>query len=443
MDGQENFFACELSLRVHCNKQTVQSEGVASQLFLLGERIRAGMGFIVGTFLSATLGRRNLPGSAVPFRGIHSFLIGLMATVRVLLALAAAFIGIFFALPVAVIWLFFWLVAYLTKLGSRLFEPCTIPSEQLVEFTSTIGWKPKANLDAHYLTTVKDGVFHTVTDSQGWPDRSTISESSVVVFGDSYAFGYGVNTRATFWRGKTGTSIKAIGAPGYNMVQEVLLMEQLSCHLKGKLVVWFIYFGNDLYDNLLPNNRHYRTPFVCKNNHSGNWEITTRHVSPMSWPNGADPRYYDKLAEMCCTTFLSERAYSACEFLVSKAKTICAEAEAKLVLMTIPDVIELTSTGRDKLAASAPDLQSFDGNRPDKEINKIASKFGVPVIALKNHLTAEDYKERDPHWNERGHQRVAQIIHQVWNDICCKETSHNKNDRVVEPFLNTNVSSPL
>jgi hypothetical protein len=443
MDGQENFFACDLSLRVRCNKQPVQSEGMAPQLFLLGERIRAGMGFIVGTFLSDTLGRRNLPGSAVPFRCIHSFLMGLMATVRVFLASAAAFIGILFALPVAVIWLGFWLVAYFTKLGSRLFEPGTIPSEQLIEFTPTIGWKPKANLDAYYLTMVKDGVFHTITDSQGWPDRSTISDSSVVVFGDSYAFGYGVNTRATFWRCKTGTSIKAIGAPGYNMVQEVLLMEQLSCQLKGKLVVWFIYFGNDLYDNLLPNNRHYRTPFVRKSNHSRNWEITTQHVSPLSWPNRADPQYYDRLAEMCCTTFLSERAYSACEFLVSKAKTICDEAEAKLVLMTIPDVIELTSTGRQKLAASAPDLQSFDGNRPDKEIQKIASKFGVPVIALKDYLTAEDYKDRDPHWNERGHQRVAQIIHQVWYDILLQRNQPQQNESDAEPFSNTNVSSPL
>jgi len=337
-----------------------------------------------------------------------------MATVRVLLAATAAFIGMLFMIPVAVIGLLFWLIAYLTRLGPRLFEAKNLPSEQLIEFAPTIGWKPKANLDAYYLTMVRDGAFHTVTDSQGWPGRSNISDSSVVVFGDSYAFGYGVDTRATFWRCETGISIKAIGAPGYNMVQEVLLMKQLSAQLTGKLVIWFIYFGNDLYDNLLPNNRHYRTPFVRKSSQSPEWEITTRHVSPLSWPNRSDPQYYDKLATMCCKTFLSERAYSACEFLLSEAKTICKKADAKLVLMTIPDAIQLTSGGRQRLADSAPDIHSFDPILPDKKIREMALKLGISVIALENYLTARDYKERDPHWNKKGHQRVAEIIHQVW-----------------------------
>lgn len=364
-----------------------------------------------------------------------------MATVRVLLASTAALIGMLFTIPVAVIWLLFWLVVYLTKLGSRLFEAKTLPSEQLIEFAPTIGWKPKANLDAYYLTMVRDGVFHTITDAQGWPDRSNISDSNVIVFGDSYAFGYGVDTQATFWRCKSGISIKAVGAPGYNMVQEVLLMKQLSHHLKGKLVIWFIYFGNDLYDNLLPNNRHYRTPFLRKSHHSGDWEIMTRHVSPLSWPNGSDPQYYDKLAAMCCTTFLSERAYSACEFLLSEAKTICKEAEAKLLVMTIPDVIQLTSTGRQKLAVSAPNRQSFDPNRPDDEINAIASKLGVPVIALNNHLTAKDYKERDPHWNERGHQRVAELIHQVWRQRMLNREEPATNTSAPEVLSITPISS--
>ena len=366
-----------------------------------------------------------------------------MATLRVLLASVAAFFGMLLTIPVAVICLLFWLVVFWTKLGSRFFEPRVIPSDQLIEFTPIIGWKPKANLDAYYLTMVKDGVFHAITDSQGWPDRSNISDSNVVVFGDSYAFGYGVDTRSTFWRCRTGISIKAIGAPGYNMVQETLLMKQLSCHLKGKLVIWFIYFGNDLYDNLLPNNRHYRTPFVRKGHDSRDWKVTTQHVSPLSWPNRSDPQYYDKLAEMCCTTFLSERAYSACEFLVSEAKTICQEAEAKLLIMTIPDVIQLTSKGRQKLTVSAPDLQSFDPDRPDNKIREIASKLGIPVIALKNHLTAEDYKERDPHWNERGHRRVAELIHRVWLQSTLNRNEPATDASATEALLLTPVSSAL
>jgi len=349
-----------------------------------------------------------------------------MTAIRVLLASTTALIGLLLTIPVAAIWLLFWAVASLTKFGSRLFEPYMVTSDQLVEFTPTIGWKPKANLDAYYLTMVRDGVFHTITDAQGWPDRTKISDSHVVVFGDSYAFGYGVDSKTTFWRCKTGIIIKAIGAPGYNMVQEVLLMRQLSYQLKGKLLIWFIYFGNDLYDNLSPNNQCYRTPFLRKNL-SQEWEITTRHVSPLRWPNKADPRYYDKLAEMCCATFLSERAYSACNFLITEAKTICQEAHAKLVLMTIPDVIQLTSAGHEKLAASASNPKSFDPNRPDDQIKAIAFSLGVPVVALKDYLTASDYKERDPHWNQRGHQRVAELVKKIWH-----QNRLDGNERVVK-----------
>ena len=293
-----------------------------------------------------------------------------MATLRVFLAFIAALVGMLLVAPVAVVWFCFEAVAYLTKQGSRLFEARVILSNELIEFAPTIGWKPKANLDAHYLTMVKDGVFHTVTDSQGWPDKVNICDSNVVVFGDSYAFGYGVDTRATFWRHKNGIQIKAIGAPGYNMVQEVLLMKQHASELKGKLVIWFIYFGNDLYDNLVPNNQHYRTPFVRKTSHAGDWQVITEHVSPARWPNQADPQYYERLAEICSATMLSERAYSACEFLIAEAQEICLAAQAKLVLMTIPDAVQLTPQGREKLANSAPDRGSFDAELPDKKIRE-------------------------------------------------------------------------
>jgi hypothetical protein len=326
-------------------------------------------------------------------------------------------VGLLLVAPVVFVGFCFAAVAYLTKRGSRLFEEQILPSSELIEFAPTIGWKPRANLNAHYLTLVKDGVFHTITDAKGWPDRSNITDSNVVVFGDSYAFGYGVNSRATFWNQAKEFSIKALGAPGYNMAQEMILMGQHAAELKDKLVIWFIYFGNDLYDNLVPNNQYYRSPFVRKPSHASNWQLTTEHVSLLRWPNRSDPQYYDRLAEICsATSMLSERAFSACEFLIAEGQKICLQAQAKLVLMTIPDAVQLTPQGREKLANSAPDRSSFDADLPDKQIKKIAAKLEIPVIALMDHLSIEDYKERDPHWNERGHRRVANVIGQVWRN---------------------------
>ncbi len=366
-----------------------------------------------------------------------------MATLRVFLAFIAALVGMLLVAPVAVVWFCFEAVAYLTKQGARLFEARVIPSNELIEFAPTIGWKPKANLDAHYLTLVKDGVFHIVTDSQGWPDKNNIRDSQVVVFGDSYAFGYGVDTGAAFWRHKNAIQIKAIGAPGYNMVQELLLLKRYASELQGKLVIWFIYFGNDLYDNLVPNNQQYRSPFVRKTSAAEDWQVTTEHVSAAHWPNRADPLYYERLAEICSDTMLSECAYSACDFLITEAQEICLAAQAKLVLMTIPDAVQLTAQGREKLANFAPDPAAFDPELPDKKIKKIASTIGIPVVALKDHLSAKDYKPRDPHWNERGHQRVANVIGQVWRHMALQPRSAQTDEQPAEGFLPTKVPSSL
>ena len=68
-----------------------------------------------------------------------------------------------------------------------------------------------------------------------------------------------------------------------NEVQELLLMQDMSNDLSGKFVIWLIYFGNDLYENLIPNMRHYRMPFVRESHTSGEWEIVRSHLSERPW----------------------------------------------------------------------------------------------------------------------------------------------------------------
>ena len=192
-----------------------------------------------------------------------------MAALRVLLATMATVIGLLLALPLVVLALPFWAVAFLTRTLARHLEPSYVSWDQLMEFTPIIGWKPKANLNAHYLTVAEDGVFHAVTDAQGWPGTTSIAESDIIVFGDSYAFGYGVNVEGFFAESTARCALKPLVRLAYNMVQEVLLMRQLSSQLAGKLVVWFIFVGNDLHDNLTPNMYHYRMPFVREVNGTG------------------------------------------------------------------------------------------------------------------------------------------------------------------------------
>jgi hypothetical protein len=306
--------------------------------------------------------------------------------------------------------------------------------QQVMEFAPLIGWKPKANLNGYYLTAVEDGVFHVVTDFQGWAGTASIVESDIVVFGDSYAFGYGVDTEAAFFESCRELRLKAIGAPGYNMVQEVLIMDQLSSQLAGKFVVWFVFVGNDLFENLMAHHFHYRMPFVreSKSNQRRGWETVTSHVSPTKWPYTA-ARYRDftlwdrVVGDMHSENFLATRAFAACEFLIEKGNDICRRAGAQLLVLTIPDPLTVNHHGLRRIFARGTDPLKFDPDLPDKRIGEICAKFDVAFVAGRNYLDSRHYKARDPHWNEQGHQRMAWLLSSLYYDYMLNDTTNIRN----------------
>ena len=339
-----------------------------------------------------------------------------MVFVQNILSIIAILFGFLLVLPTILVGLPFFGIAFLTRFLQTIsarFLPRPVPWQKLIEYEPTIGWKPKPNLNAYVQV---DGVYHITTGSQGWRGRTSLEESDIVVFGDSYAFGYGVNDKDFFANINTKLRIKSIGVNGYNMVQELLWMQRLSDKLKGKLVVWFIYFGNDLLENLTPNLDHYRMPFVRPLNSEGQWEIVTEHVSPRIWTATSKRKYLERLAEICCHTPLAERVYSACEFLITQGCRTIQKSEASLIVMTIPDVTQISPSRMKRLINIAPDPAEFNPDLPDQKIAEICNRLSVPFVPLKEHLKVEDHKEYDAHWNEKGHQRVAKVLDCLYRD---------------------------
>ena len=189
------------------------------------------------------------------------------------------------------------------------------------------------------------------------------------------------------------------------MVQELLVLEELAPSLAGKVVVWFWYFGNDLYDNLSPEMGGYRTPFVAQN-HDGTWRIETKHIHPTKWSCSTGRQGRRRLhvpEKMFRKSFLGDRAYSACEFLLERGRNLCARVGSDLVVMTIPTAAMLE-------AAPSVHGKAIDATYPDKQIRVMCEKLSVPLICLKDVLARQDYKRWDEHWNERGHQKVARTL---------------------------------
>ena len=333
----------------------------------------------------------------------------MMIVLRIMLGLSASAIALLAALPVLILALPLGLVSVLTRVFLKLLQPLVVRWPELFEFHPRLGWKAKPNFHAYCLEE-RDDVFEVVTGADGWAGSRTIAESQVVVFGDSHAFGYGVdNSRAFFHVAEV--AIKAVGAPGYNMVQEVLLMEELGPSLRGKVVVWFVYYGNDLYDNLAPEMNGYRAPFATETA-DGRWRIETSHVTASKWSAslGRQGRQMARIPEKFFKkSFLGDRAFSACEFLIGKGKDICRHAGAELVVMTIPIALMLESS---------PSIHGkrIDVEYPDQRIREICNELHVDLICLKDLLRRTDYKPYDEHWSERGHRAVARAIDHMYKE---------------------------
>jgi hypothetical protein len=315
---------------------------------------------------------------------------------------------------VVVLGLPFWLVTLGTRALAGRLEARPEPWQNIIEFESALGWKTRSNLRAHCLS---EDLFRVETDAAGWRGRCPIAESDVVVIGDSFAWGYGVDEGQCFFNIPAGVRVAARGVVGYNMVQELLLLRRLGPSLAGKLVVWLIFLGNDPYENLMPHMGGYRMPFVRRGPDGESWEIVTSHLSPARWspvPVGDGRVYYEKLVELSQPSFLTDRAFPAIEFLIGEGHSLCRHLGAALTMMTIPDPHQLSENGRDYLRSLNRTGEDIDVGFADRRIQEACRRLGVPVVPLQQHLTLDHYLTFDCHWNPAGHRRVATVLSDVW-----------------------------
>lgn len=330
---------------------------------------------------------------------------------RTVSALLAAVVGGVLVLPLAVTALVLAGMARLTAWIAARIEPAHVEWGDLIAYDPALGWKPKPDQDVHYLADRDPEVFHVVTDADGWPGRQSLASSDVVCFGDSFAFGFGVDAENSFAADGPGPRVKAIGAPGYNGVQELMLMQQLAPRLAGKLVVWLLYYGNDLYDNLSPEMSGYRTPFLARSgNADSEWRIVTEHVNESPWTTSGRRETARQLADLHSDTELARRAFSACAHLIEQGREVCKHAGASLVVVGLPTPRVLSPRWLARIASHASGERTLDPELPDRELARICQQADVPFVAGREHFTADHFRPVDDHWNESGHRVMRALL---------------------------------
>jgi hypothetical protein len=120
--------------------------------------------------------------------------------------------------------------------------------------------------------------------------------------------------------------------------------------------------------------------------------------------------HHEMLGNTYSSSFIAERAYSACEFLIDTANSALKRAGAKLVVVTVPDVFELSERGTRQLLLYSADPNTFDPNYPHRRIREICSELGVDSVSAKDFLRLEDYSSGDRHWTVTGHRSINKLV---------------------------------
>lgn len=336
-----------------------------------------------------------------------------MTALRTVLALVGGLLGLVALTPVILVGLLFWLPAAAVRGVARIRSarsPRPVEWSEVVEFEPEIGWRTRPSVDA-WVSGHRD--FRVVTDADGARGRGSVDDCDVMVLGDSFAFGHCARPGVFFAERDASVSIKSLGCNGYSMVQSLLWLERLAPRLRGKLVVWLVYYGNDLYDNLMPYHRHYRMPFVRQAEGDGGWEVVTSHVDSGPWPFPDLRSDQRRLAEICAGGHVSERAFGACEYLIGRAEEICRRVGAELAVMGVPEKWQLSESGRRALRKRSPDPERFDASLPDRRLAEICDATGARFVALSDHLLRADYLDGDSHWRESGHVKVTALLERL------------------------------
>jgi len=157
------------------------------------------------------------------------------------------------------------LTATLLEFGLRLFYPQGGPPA-MYQFDPHLGHTNIPNLDFTHIWAGHEGVARIRTGPMGFRDSdvSTVkkpNEFRILLLGDSYTFGYGVDGGSTFAKilernlnSMLDTSKRFLvinaGVTGYGTAQEMLQYEIVGSKLNPDLVLLGFFVGNDVQDNL-------------------------------------------------------------------------------------------------------------------------------------------------------------------------------------------------
>lgn len=274
-------------------------------------------------------------------------------------------------------------------------SPTTNPS--YVEHDEELGWRYRSNARERHRTAEFDVAIET--NARGfrgpeWP-QSDAAKSTVLVLGDSFAFGWGVAWEdglvARLAAQRPRLRVLGAGVSGYGTDQEFLLLRRLRAEVAPRAVVC-VFCANDLWEASAREAYGRSKPFV----RVANGEVAVEGVPvPRSW--------LERTSALWCAVQkqLWQQRFAA--------RVRDADAEWAQVLGLLRAMRDLAAPAPLVLVGYEERLARFAAGEPGIEF--------VDAGQLVRDLPGSGCYPIDGHWTAAGHAAVATGLAQVLDEV--------------------------
>ncbi len=339
----------------------------------------------------------------------------------------------------------------LLEFALRIFCPIYSPHspqkhkcENFVEYSSSYGWFHKRG----FVTWVENQEYATkiIINQKGLRGAEYRYEKEpgtlrVVMLGDSFAFGLGVDESDTVavkleeLFGKAGKKVEVInmGVDGFGTDQEYLLLREEGVKYDPDVVICLFFVGNDVENNSSGEQYHELKPYFTFDGDSlnlKNYPVPVKKGSMATPEKASEPRGKIRMPlksffqdHSYAYTFLrlrynyllykigvrksvhlsvNKEALRVTDEIFLKMKQLCDEYDIELIIAAIP-------TKEQVLGAEKDDIQ-----RP---FAKFVRRSGIQYIDLLGPLKGRrdlNYTI-DSHWNKKGSAVIARILYDAIN----------------------------
>lgn len=269
-------------------------------------------------------------------------------------------------------------------------------------------------------------------DETGPPEPGT---PSVLVLGDSFAFGMGVALEETFHQllqrrlSERRGPVRVYGAamPGAGTAHEHAVLRELAGLTRPDVVVLALFEGNDLQDNLAGLERRAAPGEAQPPGPVRPWRYLASTLEAAFWRTSSstlqlrrvDGRptlvHQQAMQELAPPRIEAMRA-AMLEELEAVAST-CAEIGAGLVVLLVPGQVQVDPAAFEAFAARHPG-QRFSRRDFHDRLERDIEALGLPVVDPLPRLEegarrGEVAYHPEGHWNARGHAVAADLLEQV------------------------------